>query len=469
MTQPIKQKKTESGCPFFKPPYPKPNKDKMSFFKRFSSGWNSWIHVLFEKSYKMKLGHVKLPRADIFMPCEPSLVKRVMKTEYKDFPKHPQISEVLKPIFGDGVFVTNGKVWERQRKMMAPAFAQTRLQRVFPLMKEAIDMLIERFNGFNENELTHIDVEMTHVTADIIYRTILSKELKGEEARKLYNGLNDFQIHSQKLAVLSMYCLPTFFQRRKNEEAGNRIKSILSKIIKIRFDEFQKTGKDDKDDILSSLLKAKDDEGNHFSYKDLTDQILTFFLAGHETSASALTWSLYLIASCPDTNKKIRDEVEEVIGGGEIKYEHVKKLTVTHNVFQEALRLYPPVGFFLRQSSKDTKMRDKNIKKGDMVMVSPWMIQRNVDQWDEPNSFCPMRFSDDSAAAKKSVKDSYMPFGLGPRICIGAGFATQESIMILASLVKNFEFKTDPDYTPEPVGRVTIRPKKGIWLYIKKR
>lgn len=456
--------------PHFKPPYPKPNKSKLSLVKRFAGGFNSWIHVLFEKSYKMKLGHVKLPKTDLFMPCEPSLVKKVMKTEYKDYPKHKLLGKMLKPLLGESIFTTNGKEWERQRKMMNPAFAHTHLKTVFPLMSDAVNDMVNRFNRYKADELIHIDVEMTHITADVIFRTILSHPLKGEEAEELFLAFNNFQELSQKIMTLKVYGIPTFFIRKKSEAEAAKIRNILASVIKERYDSYHNGEPQKHDDILFTMLKAEDERtGENFKYEELVDHILMLFLAGHETSASALTWSLYLIAACPHTQQKLKQEIEQVAGGESIEYEHVKQLKFTHDVFREALRLYPPVGFFLREAAKEKEMRKKKIKKGDMVIVSPWLIHRHRDQWEDPDSFCPARFSDDSEKSKKSIKESYLPFGDGPRICIGAGFATQEAIIILANLVQNFEFKTSKDHTPEPVGRVTIRPKNGVWLFASKR
>lgn len=456
----------------FKPPYPEPNSSKVSLFKRFAKGWNSWIHVLFEKSYKMKLGHVKLPKADLFMPCEPSLVRKVMRDEYKEYPKHHLLGKMLKPLLGESIFTTNGEVWERQRKMMNPAFAHTHLKKVFPLMNEAVSEMVDRFSNFNSEELIHIDVEMTYITADVIFRTILSHPLKGEEAEEIFDAFNKFQEVSQKMMTLSVYGLPTYFYRKKSEAAAARIRNILAVIIKSRYDEYHNSGSDidGKDDILQSLLEARDEEtGEAFSYSELVDHVLMLFLAGHETSASALTWSFYLLASCDHVQKGILQEVEAISEGDSIEYSHVRQLKFTHNVFKEALRLYPPVGFFLRESAKNKEMRGKSIKAGDMVMVSPWLIHRNRNQWADADCFKPERFSDYSDVARESVKCSYMPFGDGPRICIGASFATQESIMILSNLVKRFEFRVSDGHVPEPVGRVTIRPKNGVWLHVSKR
>lgn len=452
----------------FKPPFPTPHSTKSSIIKRFFRGWNSWIHVLFEKSYTMKMGHVKLPGVEFFIANEPSLVKQIMVTEAKKFPKHHLLGENLKPLLGDSIFTTNGEEWQRQRTMMNPAFEHVRLKNSFNLMSAAIGDMVERFNNYKDGEVVNIDVEMTHLTADIIFRTILSYKLTIEEAETIFTAFEDFQEHAQKTMVLSGYNLPLSSRKRKGKAAAKKIRDILYPIVKQRYEDHI-AGKDNKNDILSTFMEAKDPKtGEPFGLAELLDHVNMLFLAGHETSASALTWSLYLIANCPHTQNKLQQEIEAVAPNGRrLAYEDMSRLSFTKNVFKEALRLYPPVGFFLRETTEDMCMRDKDVKKGSIMMIAPWLIHRNKNQWQDPHIFKPERFAD--KASKESIRCSYLPFGTGPRVCIGASFAKQEASLSLATLVQNFEFTNKPGHVPEPIGRVTIRPKNGVRLLIKKR
>jgi cytochrome P450 len=449
----------------------------------FIRGTYSWLHVLFEKSYKMKMGQVKLPGIQIYMVNQPELVKKVMVNEVNDFPKHEMMGKILKPLLGESIFTTNGDVWRRQRDMMNDSFSHTKLKRVFPLMYDAIELMLERFAESLHKGSVNIDMEMTHVTADIIFRTILSHPLSADEANRIFTAFNKYQVITQRIMVFESYRLPCDWLYKRSEKQAHKIRNVLAPIIKKRHDIFLATRKDNNKDILNSLMKAKDKEGKSFSYEELVDHISMLFLAGHETSASALTWSLYLLANCTEAQQNIRSEVNRILSSREEKkfeYEDMKNLKYTKAVFFEALRLYPPVGFFNRQAMKNCTMRDKKIKAGDSVMISPWLLQRHRNEWNAPDYFIPERFMDDGkpdysftneAEQKddnKAIKQAYIPFGLGQRICIGKGFAIQEAVLALATLVHNFEFKNLKNQTPEPVGRVTIRPKKAIKLQVKK-
>jgi cytochrome P450 len=419
------------------------------------------------------MGRVRMPRMELFMPNEPNFIKQVMVTDAKKFPKHHVIEELLKPLLGESIFTTNGQIWETQREMMDPAFVHTRLEKVFPLMNDAIQEMVARISKYKEDEAIDIDVDMTHITADIIFRTIMSTKINADEAEKIYTAFNKFQEITQRIMVFRAYMLPTYFMQKKSLREAEKIRGILSPIIKARYDEFYSDNRKSYDDILDSLLNAKHEKtGKVFGYEELVDHISMLFLAGHETSASALTWSLYLLASCPDIQKQLHDEINQLTNGGAIEFAHIRKLDFTKNVFNEALRLYPPVGFFLREATETTCVFNKMIKAGSAVMVSPWLLHRNRKQWIEPDAFAPERFDPKNQMheqCKEAIKNAYIPFGAGPRICIGKGFALQESAMVLANLIKNFEFKMKPGHIPEATGRVTVRAENGVKLLITKR
>lgn len=452
----------------FKPPYPKPHRNKASLLRGLWSGRKSWLHVLAERSYAMKMGAMKLPGLRFYVVNQEELVERILKTEHEHFPKHHLLGDVMQPLLGESIFTTNGETWKRQRKMMDGAFVNKRLKMVFPLMSDAVARMVDRFYAYGEGVEIDIDVEMTHVTADIIFRTIMSHPLDADAAKEIYEAFNEFQARVLKTMLLISYRLPTFYQRWQSERAARRIRGLLAPIIRTRYDAYV-TGDqvDEHNDILASLLEARDEKtGEAFGYDELVDHVSMLFLAGHETSASALTWSLYLIASCPHTQKSLQDELAD-LGDRRLEFADLKELKVTRNVFREALRLYPPVGFFLREPSVPVCMRDKSVEPGDGLMVAPWLIHRHRTQWKDPDTFRPERFDDPES--KKSIQCSYIPFGAGPRICIGAGFAQQESLLVLANLVRNFELSVAPGYVAEPVGRVTVRPKESVKLIAKHR
>lgn len=452
----------------FKPPYPTPHKTKSSFLLRFLRGWRSWLDVLFEKSYSMKMGQFSQPGMTAYMVNDPEWVKKILVTNPKDYPKHQMMHRMLEPLLGNSIFTTNGEVWERQRALVDQAFAQARLRLVFPLMIESVQEMLVRLDEVADGQSYEVDSEMTHVAADIIFKTILSKSLDAESANSIYEAFIEFQHYAQKAMMLMIYHLPPYFATRASRKPAKKIRDIIAALIAKRYEERMNGADDHYQDILSALMDAKNPtDGSQFSYDEMVDQICMLFLAGHETSASALAWSLYLLSKCPDLQIKILDEINEKVGQKSIEYADVKQLDWVTDTFRESMRLYPPVGFFVRSAAEDQCIRDKDVKAGSPILVSPWLIHRHREMWDEPDTFAPERFRTESG--KASLKCAYIPFSKGARVCIGAAFATQEAVLTLASIVRRYEILPVENHTPRVVGRVTIRSDNGIRIRLKLR
>lgn len=451
----------------FIPPFPTPHKSKSSFLLRFLRGWRSWLDVLFERSYRMKMGEIWQPGFNIYMVNEPGWVRRILIEKAKDYPKHELMHRMLEPLLGVSIFTTNGEVWERQRRLVDQAFEQARLKLVFPLMLDSVDDMLARLDAQADGQPYEVDAEMTYVTADIIFRTILSEKLTGQDARDIYDAFVEFQRHAQRAMMLMIYRLPSFFARRASEKSAKRIRAILARLIAARY-AARERGEDHAQDILSALMDARDPvAGDGFSYEEMVDQVCMLFLAGHETSASALGWSLYLMSQCPDLQERMLAEIGTEIGERPFAFGDAKRLPLTRDVFREALRLYPPVGFFVREAAQTHCIRKKTVKAGSPILVAPWLIHRHRDLWERPDEFDPDRFETESG--KSSLKCAYIPFSNGPRVCPGAAFATQEAMLILAGVVRRFRVGAVPDRTPKPVGRVTIRSDNGIWIRLTRR
>lgn len=452
----------------FKPPYPVPHKTKSSFLLRFFRGWHSWLDVLFEKSYSMKMGQFSQPGMTAYMVNDPDWVKKILVSNPKAYPKHQMMHRMLEPLLGHSIFTTNGEVWARQRALVDQAFAQARLKLVFPLMVESVQDMLKRLDQVADGRSYEVDSEMTFIAADIIFKTILSKSLDAHSANTIYEAFIEFQHHAQKAMMLMIYRLPPYFAIRASRKPAQKIRTILAKIIAHRYEERSQGHDGHYQDILSGLMNAKDPvTGSQFSYEEMVDQICMLFLAGHETSASALAWSLYLLSQCPDLQLKIVDEIQHKVGDKEIGYSDVKQLQWVVDTFREALRLYPPVGFFVREATEDHCMRDKDVKAGSPILVSPWLIHRHREMWDEPDLFEPERFQTESG--KASLKCAYIPFSKGPRVCIGAAFATQEAVLTLANIVKRYKIQPVENHRPEVIGRVTIRSHNGIRIRLERR
>ncbi|MCD2316048.1 cytochrome P450 [Sphingomonas sp. IC-11] len=451
----------------FVPPFPDPHPKKSSLFWRFVRGWNSWIHVLFEKSYTMKMGEIRTPGLHMYIANELPLVKRIMN-DWRGFPKHHLLVRTLGPAIGNSVFSANGDDWATQREMINPAFQQAALGRTLPMMRDAADALVERVRRSDLDRPIDVDPLMTHVAADVIFRTLFSSPLSEGDARRIHDAFNRFQRHAQSASMLRFYRMPTLGFFHRSRRAAADIHGVFAHIVQRRLDAYRATGDLGPSDILASLMEARHPKtGAPFSFTDLMGQVSTIFLAGHETSASALSWALYCLAEEAESQRIARDEVLFVAGTRPIQAEMIRRMPIIRNVFRETLRLYPPVAFMPREVSCPTQMRDKQLAPGAMVVVSPWLIQRNPEHWRCPHAFHPARFDDPDAKTKS--REAWLPFGAGPRICVGAGFATQEAAVVLATLLRTFTIRAVPGEIPEPVSRLTLRPKRGVKLYFSLR
>lgn len=445
----------------------------------FFSARRSWLDSLYERSYRMQMGEVHLPGLDLYMVNAPALVRRVLVEEPGEFPKSELMGTALRPLLGDSILTTNGAQWARQRAMMEPAFAQARVQVAFPLMREAVQAMLARLGTQPQGAVHDMEIEMTHVTADIIFRTIFSQPLAEEAALQIFAAFARFQSLVPRLLLPSVYGLRWLvspWDVWRSHKAARGIRGLLEALVKPRFDayhlalraEAHPAGPAPKQDILEAFLNARDPAtGAPFNFDELVDQVAVLFLAGHETSASALTWALYLVAKAPAVQERMHSEAMAPGSVGDADAFAVKSRPLARNVFRETLRLFPPVGFLARQSAQSCPMRDKTVAQGASVVISPWLIHRHRDLWHEPDAFNPDRYQNDES--RDSLRDAYLPFGMGPRVCMGAAFAQQEAVLVLSAIVREYRLEAVPGHVPHPVGRLTIRPANGVRLMLHRR
>lgn len=448
-------------CPF----HPKPHNSKAGLITTFLIKRRSWLDGLYAKSYKMRAGRVKMPGFDLFVVNDPKEVRKIMIDNVKEFPKSDMLHELLKPLLGVSIFTTNGEVWKKQRELLRPSFEMTRISKVFDLMSSAAADMMDRFRKYPDGSIVEVDEHMTFVTADVIFRTIMSSKLDEIKGKEILHAFVTFQEETARTAIRKFFCVPQWLSNilgeNKRMKAGAVIRKSLSDIIKPRYENYES---DTYCDILSSLLHTVDaSSGERFSFEEILDQVSMLFLAGHETTASSLTWTLYCLSLDQDAQQKAYNEIISINKDGKFSILDIKEMKYLTNVFKEALRLYPPVGFFARQSKGEAKIRDKVLQKGSGIVVAPWLIHRHDDFWDAPHEFRPDRHNENIP------KEKYMPFGLGERICIGQGFAMQEAIIILANILREFKLELKDGFVPDVVGRLTVRSANGMMIKMSKR
>jgi len=418
------------------------------------------MDALYSRSYNMKMGEIQLPTSKLFMVNDLKEVKKIMIEKPNEFPKHEVLHEVLKPLLGNSIFTTNGEEWQRQRDLLVPGFKENNVESVFARMTQSTDAMMQRLANQTDQQAFDIEPEMTLVTADIIFRAIMSTNIDEKEAKEVLTAFSGFQQKSPLITLLRMFGSPqnwllTQFDKKRLQE-GKIIRRAIEDVIKKREEAF--SNGDRQNDILNSVFETAQKSEKAFTVEEIADQIVMLFLAGHETSAAALTWTIYLISLFPEEQEKLYREICSVNANEAFTFKDVKSFGYLKQVFMESLRLYPPVGFFARQSMNETEMRGKKIKPKDAIIIAPWLIQRNENNWDKPHEFCPHRFDE----GDPSERGAYIPFGMGQRVCIGMSFAIQEAMLILATLIREYRFELEEGFEPEPVGKITIRSENGM-------
>ncbi len=455
------------------PPMPDAIRPGTCIFANILRARRSWLDLLSEKSYGMLMGEMRLPLKRLYMPNEPSLVRRVMVEDRASFPKDRAYWSLLDPVTGESILNSDGPAWERQRRMIDPAFEQARLKLVFPIMADAAQGMLARVaSAAAGGGRLGVDAEMTHITADIILRALISLPMGDAEAQKLYD---DFHIFTRSLPTQTALALtrvprwlgwPLLFGRGRR--AARRIRARLEAHVRPRFAAHRAGSPGPQQDILAGLLNAVDPvDGSRFTFSEVVDHLAMLFLAGHETSAAALTWAVHLIATHPEVQERMVAEIAAEVGDGPIGFADIKRLRYVLAVFRETLRLYPPVGSLPRVAATGTRMRDKTIAPGCPVLVLPWLVQRHRRIWDRPDQFDPGRFLAGGEAEDKT--GAYLPFGMGPRACIGMAFALQEGVLLLSLLVRRFRLEPEPGHRPYPVGRLTIRTREPLPVRVCER
>lgn len=464
-------------CPvhaFFRPPAPQPLKKKggpVDIVRRFFRMRHSSLSMISERGYRMRSGRVGLPGYDFVLIADPADVRRVLTADVGEFPKSTLMGRILHHLVGNGIFVSSGDAWRRQRRMMAPAFELARVKDVFAQMAACVADMEERVERLADGEPHAIDLEMTHVTADIIFRTLFSRPIRRDEAEVIFGAFARFQEIAYADGIAGLACIPSalrFVSRLRAARAAGRIRAILDGVVAERYRSARDGAESPRRDILAALLAARDpQDGTPFTFQELCEQVAVMFLAGHETSASALSWALYLLAASPQMQERVHREAVAVMGARPARFEDMKQLALTRDVFRETLRLYPPVSFILRDATCPGQIRDKQVEPGGVVMASPWISHRHRDLWSHPDLFDPDRF--ETPEGKASARDAYFPFGMGPRVCLGAAFALQEATLVLASLARRYRFHPVAGREPVPVARLTLRSDNGVWLWIERR
>lgn len=457
-----------SAPALFRPPAPTPDTPLRSLVRVVRQGDGDLLSLVPREAYREPLTWLGWSRRSILLVNDPALCRDILADAEGIFPKNDLMVGALEGLVGDSVFVSSGERWRRQRAMIDPAFSHMRIHTAFGSMAAAVDDHEATLDArAATGEPFSLDLAMSELTADVICRTIFSERLSSSVARSVFD---DFLLFERSVASVDLRRLivgkpwADVPQPADVRAACERIRAHIGDLLDPRLAPDAAA----KDDIVAAVIAARDAEsGAPFTREELIDQIGVFFLAGHETTASVLTWVFFVLSQRPELVARIRRDVAAVAGDGPVEFEHLRRLPFLKNVFREALRLYPPITFLPRVATRATTIGGRRVKRGAMIMISPWTAHRNESLWSNADRFDPDRFERDEASGER--RGPMMSFGIGPRVCVGATFATTEAVLVIARLVRRYDVETLAPERVRPVARLTTRPAFEIACRLRRR
>ena len=400
-----------------------------------------------------------------FHVLDPALIQEALVRHADDLVKTDDIRRVLGPALGEGLLTAEGAHWRWQRRGAAPAFAPARLGAFLPAMLAAAEATAARWAALGEGATLDIGHETTVTTFDIIVSTMLAGGA-GLDVARVERSVADYLAPAGWVFAYGLLGLPGWMPypgRRRAGAARRYFRGAIRDAVARR-----RSAPTGDADLVSLLLGSADPEtGRRMTDDELADNIATFIAAGHETTANGLAWTLHLLSRHPEIEARLVAEVRRVAGDGPVAPEQVERLTYTRAVFDEAMRLYPPAPLIARRAVRPFALGPARIETDTVLVVPIYALHRHRALWDAPERFDPDRFSPERARARHRY--AFMPFGAGPRVCIGAGFATLEAAAILAVLLRRFRLEAVGDGEPRAAMRVTLRPARPIHLRLRRR
>jgi cytochrome P450 len=398
---------------------------------------------------------------DVVVINDPSEIKNALSVSVDAFPKSDLMIAALEPLIGDGIFISNGALWRRQRRMLEPALSQMRVRRMYPLMSASVTDFIARLRALGSGAEVTLDSEMSFVALDVIFRTIFSRPVSPDEAAEISATFSNYQDRAPQDAMVALFGdsgappIPV----GELTEIATGIRSFITRLVDERLSLLPRQSP--PDDILQAVIDARDPEdGSAFSREELVNQISVLFLAGHETSASVLTWCFFILSQMPQLAEKIRNDTIAMSGGRPLEQDELSKIIIARDTFREGLRLYPPVGFITRVSTQAAAIGGYDIEAGTLIVISPWLMHRHEKYWKDADIFDPERFSE--ARERDIVPGTYIPFGLGARVCTGRTIAMIEGPLVIAEVARALRFTPLQPETVTPSFRLTVRPQASI-------
>jgi cytochrome P450 len=446
------------------PPGVKPPDAPLPYFhalwKLLDNPIEAWPQAVYEEPYYLRGDE----RQRFLYATDPAMLKDILLDQVEAFPKDWMFDRVTKPALGEGLLTAQGEQWRWQRRAAAPGFRRDNVAAMTPAMVAAAEAALGRWRDMGEGARLDIATEMTAITFQVILDTMLSGG-EGIDVPAAARRITDYLETLGKVTPADLLQWPLWTRvalAPRGYRAMVYLKAMVERMVARRRKEAE------RGDLVDLLMRAEDPEsGRRMDDALLRDNLLTFIGAGHETTALALTWSLYLLGLDAAVAERVRAEVAAVAGEATITFEHVERLVFTRQVVQEAMRLYPSLPLMSRMCGRDVVAGGLEVKAGTFVFIPIYAIHRHRRLWRDPDVFDPDRFGPEESVARNRF--AYLPFGGGPRVCIGQAFAMTEAVAILATLVRGARLEPDPGHRIRPLVRVSMRPQGGMPMTLRLR
>ncbi len=418
-------------------------------------------------AYREPIYELKHALGSALVISDPAGIKRVLLDNVANYPKDRQTAEILGAAFGDGLLTSEGEKWRKHRRTMAPSFDPRSVAGYAGAMVETTERFLASWDGLPAGSEIDIDAAMTELTLRIISRTMFSSDSDGIcelVGKTLRDGFEAMTFELLDILPLIGPCR----MRRKLKQIHSifaRLDGSIHELMEAR----AKRPQDGPPDLLARLVAARDQEsGIGMTTQEVRDEVVIIFIAGHETTATAMTFLWYLLSKHPWAEAKLHEELAAVLGGRAPQYEDLERLPYTRQVIQESMRLYPPVpGLSERRAVADDVICGRRVAKGQQVMIAPWVLHRHEALWEHPSRFEPDRFSAENSTGRDRF--AWLPFSGGPRVCIGMGLAMTEASLILATIAQRFRLRFVEGQEIRLKARITLGTRDGIRLAVERR
>ena len=445
----------------FIPPAPGPRQTPPNLLQMFRIVYNNPIELWGEPSYNKPYVYIRSGiGGPLLVANDPDLIRHILVEKAKAFKMARVRQLILRPILHDGLLTAEGEVWKRSRKAMAPVFTPRHINGFAKSMLSTSRKFAERYEGLTEPfDMAH---HMTEMTFEILAETLFSGHIAGDP-EDFGDKVEELFETAARVDPLDIIAAPKWIPRLTRIRGRNSLRyfrELVRETVEIRSGMIER-GETVPDDFMTLLLRTEGENG--LSREEIEDNVITFFGAGHETTARALGWTFYLLAKAPHERAKVEEEARRVVAEVENPVEWLEAMPYTRAAFEEAMRLYPPAPTISREAIQDTQWNDVTITKGTQAMIMPWTLHRHRKYWEDPDAFVPSRFLPENR--EKLDKYQYLPFGAGPRICIGATFSLQEAVIAMGVLMSRFRFDMAPGAKePWPVQKLTTQPEGGLQM-----